>query len=277
MSPALSLDRRPVSERLLPIALPAAVRHGGFLTLLHKETLRFWKVSMQTVLAPVVTTVLYLMIFAHVLSKHVDVFPGVGYSAFLVPGLAMMATLQNAFANTSSSLIQSKMTGNLVFILLPPLSPAEIVGAYVLAAMLRGLLCGAAVLAIGVWFAPMQFAHPVAIVAFALVGAATLGALGLIAGIYSDKVDQLSAFQHFVVVPLTFLAGVFYSVHTLPSFWQVASHLNPVFYMVDGFRWGFFGAADVSPWMSFAVVLGCLALVCAWAILLVKSGYKLRH
>jgi len=123
----------------------------------------------------------------------------------------------------------------------------------------------------------MQFAHPVAIVAFALVGAATLGALGLIAGIYSDKVDQLSAFQHFVVVPLTFLAGVFYSVHTLPSFWQVASHLNPVFYMVDGFRWGFFGAADVSPWMSFAVVLGCLALVCAWAILLVKSGYKLRH
>jgi ABC-2 type transport system permease protein len=169
------------------------------------------------------------------------------------------------------------MTGNLVFILLPPLSPGEIVAAYVIAAMVRGLLCGAAVLAIGAWFAPLPFAHPVAIVAFALASSAALGALGLIAGICSDKVDQLSAFQHFVVVPLTFLAGVFYSVQTLPPFWQVASHLNPVFYMVDGFRWGFFGEADVSPWLSFGIVVGCAGLVTGWAILLVKSGYKLRH
>ncbi|MBC7778691.1 MAG: ABC transporter permease [Proteobacteria bacterium] len=250
---------------------------GGFLTLLHKETLRFWKVSMQTILAPVVTTLLYLMIFAHVLANHIDVFPGVAYDVFLVPGLVMMAVLQNAFANTSSSMIQSKMTGNLVFILLPPLSPGEIVCAYVLAAVLRGFLCGVAVLAVGAWFVPLPIAHPFAIIAFALASAAVMGALGLIAGVYSDKVDQLSAFQHFVVVPLTFLAGVFYSVQTLPSFWQVASHLNPVFYMVDGFRWGFLGAADVSPWMSFGVVLGCLAAVMAWAVLLVKSGYKLRH
>jgi ABC-2 type transport system permease protein len=266
-----------LSEHLLPIALPASTTRGGFVTLLYKETLRFWKVSMQTVFAPVVTTILYLMIFAHVLENRVEVFPGVAYSAFLVPGLAMMAVLQNAFANTSSSLIQSKMTGNLVFILLPPLSPSEIVGAYVLAAMLRGFLCGLAVLVVGAWFAPLPFAHPLAVIVFALLSSACLGALGLIAGVYSDKVDQLSAFQHFVVVPLTFLAGVFYSVHTLPPFWQVASHLNPVFYMVDGFRWGFFGVADVSPWLSLAVVLGCLGLVSGWAIALLKSGYKLRH
>jgi len=266
-----------LSEHLLPIALPETTARGGFVTLLYKETLRFWKVSMQTVFAPVVTTVLYLMIFAHVLADRVNVFPGVAYSAFLVPGLAMMAVLQNAFANTSSSLIQSKMTGNLVFILLPPLSPSEIVGAYVMAAMLRGFLCGLAVLLVGMGFAPVPIEHPFAVIVFALLSSACLGALGLIAGIYSDKVDQLSAFQHFVVVPLTFLAGVFYSVATLPPFWQWATHLNPVFYMVDGFRWGFFGAADVSPWLSFTVVAGCLALVATWAVLLLRSGYKLRQ
>ncbi len=266
-----------MSERSLPIALPDATARGGFLTLLFKETLRFWKVSMQTVMAPVVTTLLYLMIFAHVLSGHVDVFPGVAYGAFLLPGLAMMTVLQNAFANSSSSMIQSKMTGNLVFMLLPPLSPAEIVGAYVLAAVLRGTLCGAAVLLVGSWFAPLALAHPLAILAFAAGSAAVLGALGLIAGVYCDKVDQLAVFQHFVVVPLTFLAGVFYSVHSLPAFWQAVSHLNPVFYMVDGFRWGFFGASDVSPWLSFAVVAACVVAVGAWALLLLRSGYKLRH
>jgi ABC-2 type transport system permease protein len=266
-----------VSERLLPIALPAATSRGGFVTLLFKETLRFWKVSMQTVMAPVVTTLLYLMIFAHVMAGHVDVFPGVAYGAFLVPGLAMMTVLQNAFANASSSLIQSKLTGNLVFMLLPPLSPAEIVGAYVLAAMLRGVLCGVAVLLVGAWFVPVTFAHPLAIIAFAATSAGVLGALGLIAGVYCNKVDQLAAFQHFVVVPLTFLAGVFYSVHTLPAFWQAASHLNPVFYMVDGFRWGFFGASDVSPWLSFGVVAACLIAVLAAALWLLRSGYKLRH
>ncbi len=266
-----------MSEHLLPIALPATDVRGGFVTLLYKETLRFWKVSMQTVFAPVVTTVLYLMIFSHVLSGRVEAFPGIAYSAFLVPGLAMMAALQNAFANTSSSMIQSKMTGNLVFILLPPLSPAEIVGAYVLAAMARGFLCGAAVLLVGAWFAPLPLAHPVAVIGFAMLGSAALGALGLVAGICSDKIDQLSAFQHFVVVPLTFLAGVFYSVQTLPPFWQAASHLNPVFYMVDGFRWGFFGVADVSPWLSFAVVSACVAAITGWAMLLLKSGYKLRY
>ena len=264
-------------QRLLPLPLPQATARGGFLTLLHKETLRFWKVSMQTVLAPVVTTLLYLMIFAHVLSGHVDVFPGVPYGSFLVPGLAMMTVLQNAFANSSSSMVQSKMTGNIVFMLLPPLSPMEIVGAYVLASVLRGLVCGIAVLAIGAFFVPLTIAHPFAVIAFAVAGAAALGALGLVAGLHADKVDQLAAVQHFVVVPLTFLAGVFYSVHSLPPFWQTASHLNPVFYMVDGFRWGFFGASDVHPALCATVVTGTFLMLCVAALLLVRSGYKLRH
>jgi len=264
-------------QHLLPLPLTEGTARGGFLTLLYKETLRFWKVSMQTVLAPVVTTLLYLMIFAHVLSGHVDVFPGVPYGSFLVPGLAMMTVLQNAFANSSSSMVQSKMTGNIVFMLLPPLSPAEIVGAYVLASVLRGLVCGAAVLAIGALFVPLSIAHPFAVLAFAVAGAAALGALGLVAGLHADKVDQLAAVQHFVVVPLTFLAGVFYSVHSLPPFWQTASHLNPVFYVVDGFRWGFFGASDVHPALCAAVVAGTCLLLVGVALLLVRSGYKLRH
>ena len=264
-------------QRLLPILLPEATPRGGFITLLHKETLRFWKVSMQTVLAPVVTTLLYLMIFAHVLSGHVDVFPGVPYGSFLVPGLAMMTVLQNAFANSSSSMVQSKMTGNIVFMLLPPLSPLEVVAAYVLASVIRGLVCGLAVLAIGAFFVPLPVAHPFAVLAFSVAGAAALGALGLVAGLHADKVDQLAAVQHFVVVPLTFLAGVFYSVHSLPPFWQAASHLNPVFYMVDGFRWGFFGASDVHPALCAAVVVGSSAALAVAALLLVRSGYKLRH
>ena len=257
--------------------IPHAGALTGFTTLFYKEWLRFWKVKVQTLLAPVLSALLFLLVFGHTLRNTGEPYPGVGYTAFLAPGLAMMSVLQNAFANSSSSLMQSKMTGNLVFILLPPLSPAEIVGAYVLAAMARGFLCGLAVLLVGAWFAPLPLAHPVAVFAFAMLGSAAMGALGLVAGIYSDKVDQLSAFQHFVVVPLTFLAGVFYSMQTLPPFWQAASHLNPVFYMVDGFRWGFFGAADVSPWVSFAVVSGCVAAITGWAMLLLKSGYKLRH
>ena len=266
-----------MSEHLLPTALPATDVRGGFVTLLYKETLRFWKVSMQTVFAPVVTTVLYLMIFAHVLANHVEVFPGVAYSSFLVPGLAMMAALQNAFANTSSSMIQSKMTGNLVFILLPPLSPAEIVGAYVLASMLRGFLCGAAVLLVGAWFAPLPVAHPFAVIAFAVLGSASLGALGLVAGIYSDKVDQLSAFQHFVVVPLTFLAGVFYSVQTLPPFWQTVSLFNPVVYLISGFRWSFYGVADISVAVSLGMTVLFMLLCLGGIAWIFKTGYKLKR
>jgi ABC-2 type transport system permease protein len=264
------------AEHPLEPAAPAAAG-GGFRALFGKEVLRFWKVSTQTVSAPVLTTLLYLLIFAHVLGRQVQVYEGVAYAAFLVPGLAMMAILQNAFANSSSSLIQSKMTGNLIFILLPPLTPVEVVGAYVLAAVVRGLVCGAAVLAIGVLFVPVPLAHPLAVVAFAVLGAAVLGALGLIAAIRADRVDELSAFQHFIVLPLTFLAGVFYSIHSLPGFWQTVSHFNPVFYMVDGFRWGFFGVSDISPVVSFAVVALCCSATIAVALHLIASGYRLRH
>lgn len=252
------------------------MRLEGVGPLLRKEVLRFWKVAFQTVAAPVLTAVLYLLIFGHVLEEHVEVFPGVGYTSFLIPGLVMMSVLQNSFANSSSSLIQSKITGNLVFLLVTPLSPAAWYLAYVGASMVRGLCVGMGVMLVTVWFAPPGMTQPGWALVFGLLGAAMLGSLGLIAGLWADKFDQLAAFQNFIIMPMTFLSGVFYSVHSLPAFWQAVSHLNPFFYMIDGFRRGFFGVSDASPWLSLAVVGTSFLLVAAVALRLLHTGYKIR-
>jgi ABC-2 type transport system permease protein len=249
----------------------------GFQTLFYKEVLRFWKVATQTITAPIVTALLYLMIFGHVLQGRVHVYPGVGYTSFLIPGLVMMSVLQNAFANTSSSMIQSKITGNLVFILLPPLSHWDMFLAYVLAAMVRGLAVGMGVFLITAWFAHLSFVAPWWIAVFAFLGAAILATMGLIAGIWAEKFDQLAAFQNFLIMPSTFLAGVFYSIHSLPPVWQTLSHFNPFFYMIDGFRYGFFGQSDVPPLRSLAVVAIFLTFLAGFAVRLLKNGYKLRH
>ncbi len=249
----------------------------GFSTLLYKEVLRFWKVSLQTVLAPIVTALLYLLIFSHALGDRVQVYQGVSYNSFLVPGLVMMSMLQNAFANSSSSLIQSKITGNIVFILLPPLAEFEFFGAYVIASIVRGLAVGAGVFMVTIWVIPPALPHPLWALLFAFLGCAMLGTLGLIAGIWAEKFDQLAGFQNFLIMPMTFLAGVFYSTHSLPAVWQQASRLNPFFYMIDGFRYGFLGASDVPPGTSLAVVSTCTAALGLLTLQLLKSGYKLRH
>jgi ABC-2 type transport system permease protein len=248
----------------------------GFRTLLYKELLRFWKVGFQTVAAPVLTALLYLLIFSHVLDAQVQV-NNVRYAAFLIPGLVMMSVLQNAFANSSSSLIQSKVMGSVVFILLPPISYVEFFLAYVVAAMLRGLMVGLGVLAATAWFAPLSFVAPVWILAFAVIGGGIMGSLGMIAGIWADKFDQLSGFQNFLIMPLTMLSGVFYSIHSLPPFWQRVSHFNPVFYMIDGFRFGFFGVSDVAPAASLAVVAASFLVVALTTLAMLRSGYKLRY
>jgi ABC-2 type transport system permease protein len=250
---------------------------GGFPTLLYKELLRFWKVSFQTVAAPILTALLYLVVFAYALGDRVRVFEQMSYAQFLVPGLVMMSVLQNAFANSSSSLIQSKISGNLVFMMLPPISYLEFFVAYVLASMVRGLVVGSGVLAVTVWFVDLHLAAPLWVLTFALLCSAILGALGLVAGIWADKFDQIAAFQNFVILPLTFLSGVFYSIHSLPPLWQAASHLNPFFYMIDGFRYGFFGVSDVPPLASFAVVAVSLVLLSGGCLLMLRSGYKLRQ
>lgn len=249
----------------------------SFRTLLTKEMLRFWKVSFQTIAAPVLTAVLYLLVFGHVLEEHVQALPGVSYPAFLIPGLVMMSVLQNAFANSSSSLIQSKIMGSLIFILLPPFSHWQLYGAYVAASVVRGLVVGLGVFAITAWFAPPSFAAPWWILAFGVLGAALLGTLGLIAGIWADKFDQLAMFQNFIVMPATFLSGVFYSVQGLPPFWRMVSHFNPFFYMIDGFRYGFFAQSDANPWLSLAILTLAFVVSASIAVGLLARGYKLRN
>ncbi|BCX54711.1 MULTISPECIES: ABC transporter permease [Comamonas] len=250
---------------------------NGWQTLLKKEVLRFWKVSFQTVAAPVLTAVLYLLVFGHVLEGRVMVYDRIPYTAFLIPGLVMMSMLQNAFANSSSSLVQSKIMGSLVFVLLTPLSHWAWFSAYVGAAILRGLLVGLGVFVVTLFFAVLDFAAPLWILVFGFLGCALMGTLGLIAGLWAEKFDQMAAFQNFLIMPLTFLSGVFYSVHSLPGFWQAVSHVNPFFYMIDGFRYGFFGQSDVSPWLSFAIVGAAWLAVSALAVHLLRIGYKIRN
>ena len=249
---------------------------NGWRALFYKEILRFWKVGFQTVAAPVMTAMLYLLIFGHVLEDRVKVYDQITYTAFLLPGLVMMSVLQNAFANSSSSLIQSKMMGNLVFLLLTPLNHWSWFFAYVGSSVVRGLAVGLGVFVVTGWFTPLSFVAPQWIVLFAIMGATMLGSMGVIAGLWAEKFDQMAAFQNFIIMPMTFLSGVFYSIHSLPPFWQTLSHLNPFFYMIDGFRYGFFGVSDVSPWLSLAVVGSCTVLISATALHLLRIGFKIR-
>jgi ABC-2 type transport system permease protein len=248
----------------------------GTYTLFKKEILRFWRVAFQTVASPVLTALLYLLIFSHVLEGRVQVFAGVPYTAFLIPGLIMMSLLQNAFANSSSSLVQSKVMGNIIFVLLTPLTYLQFFMAFLAAAIVRGLMVGLAIYFVAIWFVDMPLVHPLWIFTFAFLGSALLGTFGIIAGIWADKFDQMAAFQNFVIMPLTFLSGVFYSIHSLPPFWQTVSHFNPFFYMIDGFRYGFFGKGDISPWISLGVVAAFLCGLAWLALKMLKSGYKLR-
>jgi ABC-2 type transport system permease protein len=245
-------------------------------TLLKKELLRFWRVAFQTVAAPVITALLYLLIFAHVLEGHVQVYNGVPYTAFLIPGLIMMSVLQNAFANSSSSLIQSKVMGNLVFVLLTPLTHFQFFAAFLCAAIIRGLVVGLGIYLVAMWFVDIHMTSPLLILAFALLGSALLGTCGIIAGIWADRFDQMAAFQNFIIMPLSFLSGVFYSIHSLPPFWQKLSQLNPFFYMIDGFRYGFFGKGDVSPLISLSIVGASFLVLALITLKMLKSGYKLR-
>ncbi|SFF61253.1 ABC-2 type transport system permease protein [Fontimonas thermophila] len=248
----------------------------GFMTLLKKEVMRFWAVLGQTVTAPVITTLLYLLVFAQAMKDRASAYEGISYTEFLVPGLVMMAVIQNAFANTSSSLIQSKVMGNIVFLQMAPLGPLEWFGAYVLAALVRVALVAIAMLVVTLPFVPLPVEAPLVLLAVFLLAGAGLAVVGMIAGIIAEKFDHLAAFTNFFVMPLSFLSGVFYSVHALPPLWYHASHLNPFFYMIDAFRYGFFGHADVPIWQSLIWCAGFFLLssaVCLWMLI---TGYKLQ-
>lgn len=248
----------------------------GVYTLFSKEVMRFLKVTVQTILTPVITALLYLLIFSHVMEDYVQIYAGVSYAEFLVPGLIMMSVIQNAFANSSSSLIQSKMTKNLVFLLLAPISITGFYLAFVGAAIIRGLLVGAGICLVAIFFVSLPYYSLFWIAVFSILGSAILGALGVISGIWAEKFEQLAAFQNFIILPLSFLSGVFYSIDGLPEIWSELSRFNPFFYMIDGFRFGMLGVSDVSPWFSFVIVSVFFIVISIGCLMMLRSGYKLR-
>lgn len=248
----------------------------GLWTLYLKEVQRFMTVATQTVAAPMVTTLLFLAVFTLALGRAVETVNGVPFAQFLAPGLVMMAMVQNAFANTASSLVISKVQGNIVDILMPPLSAAELTVGIALGGTTRGLVVGAATL-IGMRIFVELGVHDVAFVLFhAFAASLMLSLLGMIGGIWADKFDHMAAVTNFVITPFAFLSGTFYSIQRLPEFFQTLAHVNPFFYMIDGFRYGFTGVTDTEPLLGVAVMLGidtALALIC-W--LLFAIGYKLK-
>ncbi|MBE9563009.1 MAG: ABC transporter permease [Proteobacteria bacterium] len=249
----------------------------GLYTLFGKEVKRFTKVGTQTILAPIVTVLLYLLVFGSVLEDRVEIYTGINYTAFLIPGLIMMSIIQNAFANSSSSLYQSKMTGSLVFMLLPPLSSFEFYLAFTAAAILRGLVVGIGVWIATFWFVILPIHNIWLLLAFAVLGSLVLGALGLVGALWADKWDHLSAFQNFLILPLTFLSGVFYRIDALPEPWEKISYYNPFFYMIDGFRYGFFGISEIEIGVSLLIVSIFAITVSFFSLWLLHIGYKIRY
>ncbi|MEQ8295834.1 MAG: ABC transporter permease [Nitratireductor sp.] len=266
----------PLAPRPLAPRAIGRVNWLGLWTLYQKEVRRFLKVFVQTVAAPMVTSLLFLLVFTLALGRGDMVIGGVSYSEFLAPGLIMMAIAQNAFANTSSSIVVAKVQGNIVDTLMPPLGPAELTAGFALGGVTRGLAVGCSTL-LAMWlFVPVTFAHPEFVLFHALSAALLLSLLGIIGGIWADKFDHIAAVTNFVIVPLTFLSGTFYSTERLPGIWYELAHVNPFFFMIDGFRYGFIGHADAPPLAGIAVMTGCNLVLLAVSYTMLKSGYKLK-
>ncbi len=274
-----------MTDAVLPLSANASVRltprdYGGvnwlgMRTLYFREVRRFQKVWMQTVAAPVVTTLLYMLIFVVAVGADREIH-GVRFAVFVAPGLIMMAILNNAFANTSSSLIQAKIMGIASDFLTPPLSPAELTAAFALGAATRGAFVGFVTLVAVAPFAGLGVAHPWAVVFFGVGAAMLMGLMGILAGLWAEKFDHLAAVQNFVVMPMTFLSGTFYSVDRLPEPFATASHFNPFFYLIDGFRYGFIGGSDGSIAIGVAMTLALVIALTLWCWMLFRTGWRLK-
>jgi len=256
---------------------PEFYRWLPFVTLLRKEILRFWRVARQTVLTPIVTASLYLFVFGATLGNRLSVLEGFSYAQFVIPGLIIMGVINNSFANTSSSLFISRYLGGIVDLLVTPVSPPQFIMAYTLAAMLRGMLVGFVVWLISSFFATLPWAHPALAVCMALVASFMFAQFGLIAAIYAHNFDTLSMFSNFLILPLIYLGGVFYPISILPAPWSHMSLLNPLFYLIDGFRHALIGVGDVGFGLSFGVSLGLAAVLFGWAAWMIGKGYRLRN
>lgn len=263
------------------LAPPSPRRFGaanwiGLATLCAKEIRRFVKVFSQTIVAPVVTTLLFLAIFTLALGGASRTVGGVPFAEFLAPGLVMMAMAQNAFANTSSSIIISKVQGNIVDVLMPPLSPGELTLGFSVGGVVRGIVVGAVVAISIAAFVPMHVHDWGFVIYHAIAASLLLSLLGTIGGVWADKFDHIAAVTNFVITPLSFLSGTFYSIERLPAFWQTLAYINPFFYMIDGFRYGFIGHADGSLEAGILVLLGMNAALWLTCHRMFTTGYKLK-
>ena len=248
-----------------------------FRTLFYREVHRFFIVITQTLLAPVISSLLYLFIFGYSLGNRFGSFHGFSYLHFLVPGLVMMGLVNNSFQNPSSSLMISKFEGNIVDILMAPIGHVEIILGYMLGGMFRGLLVGACILVVSCFFALPPFSHPIYLVAVALLSSALFSLLGVVAGVWAEKFDDLAMIPTFILTPLTYLGGVFYSISVLPAFWQGVSRLNPLLYMINALRFGFLGVSDVDPRFSILALALLDAALFATGYAMLRSGYRLRR
>ncbi len=253
-----------------------AVNWLGLWTLYSKEVRRFLKVHFQTVLAPVATSLLFMMVFSLAIGTDREAINGVPFTSFLAPGLVMLGLLNNAFANSSSSLISAKMMGNTVDWMMPPISPAELAAAFIGGAVTRGLLVALATGLAIMPFVDMSIAHPWAVVYFGLSAAVMMGLIGVIAGLWAEKFDHLSVITNFIIMPLAFLSGTFYSVEILPEPFYTISHINPVFFMIDGFRYGFIGAGDSNLLVGALVCLALNGVLLVACLMLLRSGWRLK-
>ncbi len=248
----------------------------GLATLASREIQRFLAVWTQTLLAPLVTAGLFLMIFTIAIGSRRGEVMGVDFTTFLAPGILMMTVIQNAFANTSSSIVISKVQGNIVDTLMPPLSPAEMVVGYLAGGVGRGLVVALSI-SVGLSiFLDIGMAHPLWAFGYVILGSAFLGGLGMVAGIFANKFDQMAAITNFIVTPLAFLSGTFYSVEALPPVLRVISHFNPVFYLIDGMRYGMIGVSDSPPLLGLVVVTGATLAVMLLAWAMMARGYRLK-
>ncbi|MEE2654552.1 MAG: ABC transporter permease [Pseudomonadota bacterium] len=248
----------------------------GLRTLIGKEIQRFFKVGLQTLLAPTVTTLLFLAVFSLALGRAVQSIGGVSFVQFLAPGLIIMAVIQNSFANTVSSLMISKIQGNIVDMLMPPLSPSEFIIGFVLGGIVRGILVAICV-GLATWgFVPLQIHNIWVIIFYLLAASSILSMVGLLTGIIAEKFDHQASISNFIITPLAFLSGTFYSIERLPEFWRDAVMVNPFFYMIDGFRFGFIGHSDVSLILGISLLLGLNILLWMICLRVVASGYKLK-
>jgi ABC-2 type transport system permease protein len=252
------------------------VNWRGLWTLYHREVKRFFKVFTQTLAAPVVTTLLFYTIFTVALQNRVGTVGDTPFAVFLAPGLIMMTILQNSFANTSSSMMTSKIQGNIVDVLMPPISPLEMLCGFLAGGLTRGFIVGVSATIAMSFLVDFPFHNIAAILFFALTASAMLALLGMIGGIWAEKFDHMAAITNFVIVPLSFLSGTFYSIQRLPEIWQIVAQFNPFFYAIDGFRYGFIGQGDAPFWLGAMVMIGVDIVLFLAVHRMLVSGYKLK-